>query len=81
MVYLHNKHHENHGRRVDMGLFKSHAERHAEEVEKAHNDGQTDASKGEHHKPYDAPAAYFFTEAREVNEAYEKGHIHTTSQR
>lgn len=69
-----------------MGWFDSKEERLEEEIKTAHNQGQTDASNGEYHIPYSTPKYMFDFSLRsdemdKVNEAYEEGHEHATSQK
>jgi hypothetical protein len=69
-----------------VGFFDSKEERLEKEIKEAHDAGQTDASKGEHHTPYTTISyltdfSFRSEEMDAVNEAYEKGHEHATSQR
>lgn len=69
-----------------MGWFTSHAEDHAEKVQKAHNDGQTDASNGKYEKPYGL-GAYVTNfdkdpnEMDEINKSYDNGQQNHKSQK
>lgn len=58
----------------------------SDDLEKAHNDGQTDASNGVNHRPFSAlqissPLSCCDTDEMEaLNNAYDEGHSHTESQ-
>lgn len=57
------------------------------DLEKAHNDGQTDASNGEHSPPHGRVSTFVGVflgtdeKYRAENEAYEEGHAHSESQK
>ncbi len=63
---------------------------HSDDLKKAHNDGQTDASEGKYEPPHSSIttlSSFFvgscqnFREELEENEAYDEGHAHTESQK
>lgn len=68
-----------------MGLFSSHEEDLAEKVTEAHNQGQTDASNGECHRPYTTIQQIFAVDTPNsdidaVNNAYDEGQANHESQ-
>jgi hypothetical protein len=70
-----------------MGWFTSKAEERAEELQEAHNQGQTDASNGQHDKPYGpghtVGGAFIGADVErmeEINDAWEQGQANHESQ-